>query len=105
MKYEFLSPGKGKSRKAIMQAAMTDAYIICCHRQDAIRLMKEAEELNLPIRFPITIDEYLRDRMMGSRVRNIVIDDLDRMLPALFPNLKIEMITMSVNLERDEVRR
>ena len=85
----------GKTTEAIKVAHKTGAYIIVPTRADALRVMGMAEGMALNIRFPITIDEYLRYGMDGSFVRNIVIDDLDRIIDRIFSGLTIEIATIT----------
>lgn len=98
---ELGTPGSGKSTKAILQAAKTGAYIICATRDDARRLVEQAEQMKVHIRNPVPMSDYLHDRMRGSFVRNIIIDDIEKILPSFFPSLQIEMLTMTVDLKRD----
>ena len=48
-----------------------------------------------PKRFPVTFEELLKDKMTGSVVRNIVIDDVDILLQRVVGNLEIEAITIT----------
>ncbi len=83
----------GKTTKAIEQAAMSGAYIVVATRQDAQRVAKQAKEMECNIRFPVTFDELLSGKMKGSFVRNIVIDDGDRLIQRVCSGLMVEMVT------------
>ena len=96
MKIYNLDRGEGKTTKAIEQAHKTGAYIICKNREEAVRTMRMAEENGLNIRFPITFDEFLGTRMRGSLVKNVIIEDAERLFLSLFQGLEVEMVTLNV---------
>lgn len=85
----------GKTTEAIIRAAESGAYLIVKNRAEAQRISKQAEEMNLKIRFPVTFDELLKGQMQGSFVRNVVIDNADMLLQAICPGLEIEAITLN----------
>jgi hypothetical protein len=91
----------GKTTEAIKKAHETGAYMICLDRQEALRLSKQAEDMNMPIRFPVTWEEFLHSgKLKGSHVRNVVIDNADEIFLRMFSGLKIEMITLDIKNER-----
>jgi len=106
MKIVNLDRGEGKTTKAIEQAHKTGAYIICKNRNEAHYIMAMAKEKDLNIRFPITFEEFLHSGMRGSHVRNIIIEDAERLFLSLFENkrLEIEMITMNIKDARDNLK-
>lgn len=83
----------GKTMEAIRIAARTGAYMIVANMDEAGRVADLAQSMGLEVRFPITFDEYLRSRMAGSRVRNVVIDNADEFLRRVFPGLTIDAAT------------
>lgn len=96
MKLECLGRQGGKTTRAIKEAAETKSYILTLTRADAHRIARQAEEMGLHIRFPVTVDELKHSKMSTGFVNDLVIDDLDRILGALFPHHKIHMATITV---------
>lgn len=81
----------GKTTKAVKLANETGAYLIVPNKHQAQQVSKE-HKLD---RYPITIHEFLADKMKGSFVRNVVIDNADMVLEQIFNGLKIEGITLT----------
>lgn len=81
----------GKTTNAVNLANSTGAYLVVANSAIAKQIAKEHK----PDRYPITIHELLSDKMRGSNIKNIVIDNLDLMLPVIFPGLKVEAITLT----------
>jgi hypothetical protein len=83
----------GKTTKAVDIANETGAYLIVRNRTRAQELGK------LTDRFPITFDELIRNKMRGSYVRKVVIDDFDTLLAGiladLLPGIEVEAITFT----------
>jgi hypothetical protein len=95
MKLMHLARGAGKTKLAIKEAAKTGSYILCLTRADALRIAKMADDMKLNIRFPVTLDEMLSSKMSTGFVKDLVMDDADRILNGLFRNHKVHMITMT----------
>lgn len=74
--------------EAIKLANETGAYLIVHSHDEAVRLAP------LCNRFPVTFDEFLDNRMRGSHVRNIVIDQADMLIQRIASGLTIEGITL-----------
>lgn len=87
--------GSGKTTAVIEQAHETGAYIIVISDDEARRVAVLAEEMGKSIRYPVTIGEFLRGGMRGSRVKNIIIDNLDLMIRRICAGLDVELITMT----------
>lgn len=85
----------GKTTQMIKQAAKTGAYIICMNMKEAKRVADQAEDMGLQIRFPVTFQELLDNKMRGSFVRNILIDNCDSFLHAFLPGLDIEGVSFT----------
>ena len=85
----------GKTTKAILLAHETGAYLIVINREEALRVSKLADAMDKPIRFPVTIEEFLHGGMKGSYVRNLVIDNADEIFNRIFDGFEIEMITFT----------
>jgi hypothetical protein len=92
----------GKTTDLIKMAAQSQAYIVVMHRREAQRIAEQAEEMGLDIRFPVTFEELLQTKMVGSFVRNIIIDNADILLERLLGNLKIECISLTEEDTRKE---
>ena len=86
-------PSQGKTLHAIQVAHDTKAYLITTTMAEAKRVNALAQNLGTPIRFPLFFDEFQQHQLRGSRVRNIVVDNLDQMLPGFFPGLTLEAVT------------
>jgi len=93
MKIEIHARRRGKTTKAIELANKTGAYLVVMDRA-AIQWI-ETESHIQPKRLPITFDELLREKLRGSWVRNIVIDDADVLLQHIVGALTIEGITLN----------
>lgn len=78
------SQGHGKTLEAIRVAAEKKAYLLVLNHEEKVRVVKLAEEMGLKIRNPVTFDEFFRDKMRGSFVRNVVIDNMDHFVKRLF---------------------
>jgi hypothetical protein len=85
----------GKTTEAIKLVSKTNGYLVVMNKIEAQRVAKQAEEMGLNIRFPITFSELIRDGLRGSFVRNIVIDNTDMLLEHIFPGLRIDGITIN----------
>jgi hypothetical protein len=80
----------GRTTWAAALAQTTGAYLVVRSQRTAERVAKEFPG----IRFPMTYDELLRDKLHGSSVQNIVIDDADGFLQYVVESLRIEGITL-----------
>lgn len=85
--------GHGKTYEAIRAAAETHAYLVVADKREAQRVAEQADKMGLRILFPITFDEFLRDRLSGSWVKKVVIDNADMLLQRLAP-VTIEAVTL-----------
>ena len=88
--------GKGKTTYLVMRSARTQTYILTLNKQRAKEISRIANNMGLYIPYPITLEEYLRDKLRGTFITNILIDDADDILQALFSPLKIDAITMTL---------
>jgi len=95
MKLFLGKPRTGKTYQIIKQASETGAYIVTFNRQEADRIFNESQNLGFNIRFPISYDEFMQQKMRSSRVRNIIIDNADIFLQQLASGLDIEAITIT----------
>lgn len=86
----------GKSTDLIKMSAVTGHYIVTANRARAEILFELAKELGYNIPNPFTVDDYLRSRKLkGSFIKEILIDDADAVLQAVFDTVRIEAITMT----------
>lgn len=83
----------GKSTIAIKQASEKDLYIVCPDRAQVDQTMRLARELKLPIRMPITWDDFVNERYYGKNIKGFVIDNLDICVQRM-TNVNIELATM-----------
>ena len=82
---------KGKTTKAVRRAIKTGAYLVVRSHARAVEL----SEAHPKLRFPITYSDLLSNKLAGSYVRNIVIDDADDLLRHMLPGIAIEAITIT----------
>ena len=82
---------KGKTTFAVKQAIKSGAYLVVRSHAVAVALARKYPTL----RFPITYNELLRDHLVGSYVRNIIIDDADDFLRHVCPGLVIDLVTLT----------
>ena len=86
----------GKSTELIKISAETGHYIVTANRIRAKVLFEQAQKLGYNIPNPFTVEDYLRSRKLkGSFIKNILIDDADAVLQAVFDTVRIEAITMT----------
>lgn len=88
----------GKTTEIIKKAHATGSYIVVATRKDAQRISKHAEDLGINIRFPVTWEELVSAGYSTGFVKDIVIDDLDRIIQNLFQQ-KIHLVTMTKDEE------
>lgn len=83
-----------KTKDAVRIANETGAYLIVRDSYAALEIS------NFTNRFPVTYAEFFdSNRMKASRVRNIVIDDIDCLIEYMTRGLKIEAMTASFDIE------
>ena len=88
--------GTGKTTELIKKSSETGYYIIVATRQNARNVFELARSMKIDIPFPITIDEYFRgDKMRGSYVKNVLIDDVDEILKTIFNTVIIDTCTLT----------
>ena len=74
----------GKTTEAIIHSNKEWKYILTTDRKRVEQIVKLAKDLEIDIPFPITVDELLRSHYLaGSRVKGLIIDELDDVLFAL----------------------
>lgn len=87
--------GQGKTTDLINLSYERGGYIITATHKDAYRIAQQAKDMGLHILFPMTYREAAM-HSLPSNIREVYVDDLDRILPGLF-SMKIEAITMTAN--------
>ena len=66
----------------LIKAAVDDeahglcVYIVCHSQEEAYRISREAEQMELSVRFPITYDEFLHRSYSGVNIDKLYIDNL-----------------------------
>lgn len=86
---------QGKTTDLINLSHERGGYIITATHRDAYRIAQQAKDMGLHILFPMTMQEAAR-HSHPSNIREVYVDDLDRILPGLF-GMKIEALTMTAN--------
>lgn len=90
----------GKTTKLIKRSAYEGVYILVATKHRAQALVQDAERMGLKIPFPITIDEYLRDRdkfkfKYSDVFCGLLIDDADDVLQQVFAGIPIREVTVT----------
>ncbi len=102
MKLEIRPRGAGKTTAAIKESGGRWSYILTATRKDAERIFRHAKKLGIKIPYPVTYNELSEASMQTGFVKELTIDDLDRILPLIFPHHRINMITMTKEPEKDK---
>lgn len=84
----------GKTTEAIKLANENDAYLAVRSQEMATNVYHSESYPDLE-RFPITYDELL-EGMARSRVRTVVIDDLEAFVAQLLPGIELAAASMTV---------
>lgn len=84
----------GKTTQLIKMSAETGAYIVCLSMEDAARIQRQSQQMNLKIPFPITFDEFVSRKYYGAGVKGFLIDNADMLLQSM-SNVPVLAITMS----------
>lgn len=85
----------GKTTMLIKKSAETGDRIICCNEREANMIEFMAQELNLDIPFPISYNKFLKKHYVGNRNSGFLLDNVDRFLEYLCPEVPINHITVS----------
>jgi hypothetical protein len=88
---ELLGRGMGKTAKAVELANKTGSYLIVANGVLAREIAKNYK----CDRYPVTIQEFMNNKLKGSFVESVVIDDADLILQQIFGRMKIEGITLT----------
>jgi hypothetical protein len=75
----------GRTSDLIRAAADDEAhglcvYIVCHSQEECFRIAREAEQMELNVRFPITYDEFLHRSYSGVNIDKLYIDNLRMLL-------------------------
>lgn len=87
----------GKTTHLIKRSAAEWVYILTSDHKRASEIFHMAQNMNLDIPYPITLDEYFGNNLNGSSIRRdgILIDDADQILQMMFARVPIKCITIS----------
>ena len=87
----------GKTTHLIRRSSAEGIYILTSDHTRASEIFHIAQNMNLHIPYPITLDEYFRSNLRGSSVRRdgILVDDADEILQMIFAGVPIKCITIS----------
>lgn len=92
--------GKGKTTELIKISAEKYLYILVADKNRQREVFNLARDLNLNIPFPITVEDYFRsDKLRGSFIKTILIDDADDILQQIFNTVIIDTITITKETE------
>lgn len=92
----------GRTTELIKISENTQAYILVANIQRQKLVADMARNMGANIPYPVTLDDYMRNQFRGSFIKNILIDDADDILCAIFYTVHIDAITMSTNVGRIE---
>lgn len=83
--------GKGKTTELIKLSHKRQYAIICHNQQEKLRILTEADKLNLLILTPITIDELLKKEYRGRKTvpKGFLIDNLESLFQNISPYIAI----------------
>ena len=96
MKVFYMRRGEGKTRKIIELAVKNKAYIIVTDRRRAQSVYEMAVKMGFPgMLFPVTVSEYMSNKMRGSYVKNVLLDDADDILQHIFSTVRINAISLT----------
>lgn len=88
----------GRTTDLIRAAADDEAhgivcYIICHSQEEAYRISKQAQEMELSIGFPITYDEFIHRSYAGQNIDKFYIDNLRMFLAHICkPDVEIDTV-------------
>lgn len=86
----------GKTTKLIEYAHKNDFQIVCEDRRACGNLSDLAFKLNIKIRYPMSFDEFVNQEFFGYHLRGIVIDNADKLLQFISPNLPVFGVTFNI---------
>lgn len=88
----------GKTSKLIRMADKQKAYIVTSNTTNAELIAKQATEMGCDILHPITFRELFKgaDRLRGSYIKKLLIDDFDFFVQAMFADSEIDIDAISI---------
>lgn len=87
---------EGKTRKLIELSAVEGGYIVVHSRDEAGRVARLADEMELKIPFPITYHEFIHKQYNANGVKQVYIDNVEILLQQM-SKVFVRAITMSNN--------
>jgi hypothetical protein len=93
MKIDVRGRRAGKTFDLIRTAHENGGYIVCINQLEARRIFQEAEEMGMPIPFPLTPQEWLRGSYSPT-IPALYFDNLDMILQAI-TRVPIHTVTMN----------
>ena len=98
--------GTGRTQELTRLCAEAEArgevsYIVCSNHEEAGRIFREAQSLELPIALPITFYEFITNHYAGHNIKNFFIDNADQLLQYM-TSVSIQAVTMEQTEEEDE---
>lgn len=89
----------GKTRLLIEMAHNRNIYIVCLNKSRARSVFKMSQKLGKSILYPLSLDEYINGKIIGSSRIEYLLDDADDMVYSLIERFllkgNVKAITMS----------
>lgn len=73
----FEKRGSGKTSKLIITSFITKYPIVCNNNVERDNILSMAKEMNISIPDPITMSDFCGPIGKGTRIKNILVDELD----------------------------
>lgn len=95
----------GKTTELIKMSAKTGIYILVTTKNRANHLFRQAKNMGYDMPYPVTIEEYFRDKFTGTSIRRdgLFIDDIDDVFKSIFNGINIRAVTLT-NDNRYEIK-
>lgn len=100
MKIIYAAPGAGKTTELIKLAHETGAYLVVANLARVRTIYQQALDLNLTIKYPITVSEFLRGEFYPLGMKGFIIDDAENIFTALSKSVPILAISLT---NREEI--
>lgn len=97
----------GRTTALIRLAAEAEArgevsYIVCHSHNEAYRVSKLAQELELVIGFPLTYYELLQGAFYGKNIKHFFIDNVEMLISKLCPGVDVAAITITTTEDEED---
>lgn len=89
--------GSGKTTRLIQESAMTGKYILVATQEQVVSVAKTAQELDIKIPYPITIED-LKNPSRYIKTEGVLVDESMSLLQYLVP-VKIHIAVVDTTQE------